>query len=96
MYLFSSIHFACVEDFSQWLDMLRTPMLNSVVKKVKFSDRKKDSLRRQGLGSVTELLDSTSPPVIPPLPTVHSVKWDYIDLIYGPPSGMVVAHMVGR
>ncbi|KAF7361024.1 hypothetical protein MSAN_01132700 [Mycena sanguinolenta] len=81
-YIFAAIHFACVEDFFRWLDILaRTPMLATTVKKVKFSQPDKDWLRRRrGLTSATVLRDYSSPPIIPALPIVRSVEWDGINL----------------
>ncbi|KAJ7902265.1 hypothetical protein B0H13DRAFT_760325 [Mycena leptocephala] len=93
VHLFSAIHFACAEDFPRWLDMLsRTPTLGTVVKKVKLSEAGKDWLRRRrGLTSATQLRHFTGPPVIPPLPRVHTVKWEQISL--NGAIAMMVAHM---
>ncbi|KAJ7746456.1 hypothetical protein DFH07DRAFT_590324 [Mycena maculata] len=97
IYLFSFIHFACPEDFSQWLDMLdRTPALATIVKRVKLSEPGKDWLRRRRLQrrfqSATELRNSIVPPIIPALPSVHSVEWDYTHAVRGN-LVMMVAHM---
>ncbi|KAJ6541533.1 hypothetical protein B0H19DRAFT_1173461 [Mycena capillaripes] len=94
-YIFSSIHFACAEDFSRWLDMLsRTPALRTAVKKVKFSKAGKDWLRRRrGLTHPTPLHDSAIPPMIPALPSVRSVEWDSMSLYNANAVAMMVAYM---
>ncbi|KAJ7841639.1 hypothetical protein B0H13DRAFT_2099476, partial [Mycena leptocephala] len=94
VHLFSSLHFACAEDFSRWLDMLRrTPALGKVVKKVKLSEPDQDWLRRrrQRFTSTTKLRDSTVPPVIPPMPSVRTVEWEPISL--NAAVAMMVAYM---
>jgi hypothetical protein len=75
--LFSVIHFACVEDFARWLDMLsRTPRLGTVVRKVKFSDPAEPWLERhRGLVAAARLWRSDTPPIIPPMPTVRAIEW---------------------
>ncbi|KAJ7098224.1 hypothetical protein C8R44DRAFT_988770 [Mycena epipterygia] len=78
-HLFSIVHFACVEDFSRWLDMLeRTPRLKIIVKKVKFSDPDSEESwvrRHRGSQSVTRLAHAPVPPTIPPMPNVRVVEW---------------------
>ncbi|KAF7346949.1 hypothetical protein MVEN_01447300 [Mycena venus] len=76
-HIFSTINFQSVEAFRQWLDMLgRTPMLATVVKKVKFTNCKERDWRQRGLTrSDTPLRTYDAPPMIPSLPTVCSVEW---------------------
>ncbi|KAJ7669388.1 hypothetical protein DFH06DRAFT_1468998 [Mycena polygramma] len=87
-HLFSVIHFACAEDFPWWLDMVRaTPVLANSVKRVKFSQPDKSWLEsHRRLHDVsknqppthTKLALATIPPVIPSLPNVSDVEWEYI------------------
>jgi hypothetical protein len=96
-HIFSTIQFACVEDFAQWLDILgRIPMLETVVKAVKFFEADRDWLRRwRRLKSAAPLGGSTAPPVIPALPSVRSVEWDGMSMSYANSNSvaMAVAHM---
>ncbi|KAF8146268.1 hypothetical protein K438DRAFT_1870057 [Mycena galopus ATCC 62051] len=89
-HIFATIHFACVEDFARWLDILgRTPILRTAVKKVKFSTKSEAWLRlHRGLESATPLWDYTVPPLIPSSPSVYSVEWRSVSL-----TPMMVAHM---
>ncbi|KAJ7512405.1 hypothetical protein B0H11DRAFT_1951070 [Mycena galericulata] len=80
IHLFSSIHFACAEDFYWWRDMLgRTPTLATVVKKVRFADPGGTWLaRHRGYPSpafATKLAQAPTPPVIPAMPSVCVVEW---------------------
>ncbi|KAF8138077.1 hypothetical protein K438DRAFT_725695 [Mycena galopus ATCC 62051] len=76
-HLFSTIHFACVEDFSRWLDILSwTRTLATAVKKVKFPDQGNRWLgRHRGLKATTPLGGYAALPVIPPSPSVWSIEW---------------------
>ncbi|KAJ6491335.1 hypothetical protein C8R47DRAFT_446167 [Mycena vitilis] len=94
-HLFSGIRFACAEDFHWWLEMVRrTPILTTIVKRVKFSQRgawwlkENRSMVVQTHRSIrdvsqnqpsthTELLLATIPPLIPSLPNVSVVEWEY-------------------
>ncbi|KAJ7868741.1 hypothetical protein B0H14DRAFT_3583475 [Mycena olivaceomarginata] len=62
-HIFSTIQFACVEDFARWLDILgRTPILGTVVKAVKFFEADRDWLRRwRRLKSAAPLRACTAP-----------------------------------
>jgi hypothetical protein len=96
-HIFSTIQFDCVEDFGWWLDILRrTPVLTTVVKKVKFHAARSDWRRRRdrrGLKcAVTTLRSHTAPPVIPPMPRVRAVEWAGVNLIYTDIVAMAVAH----
>ncbi|KAJ7366278.1 hypothetical protein DFH08DRAFT_929221 [Mycena albidolilacea] len=96
-HIFSTIQFDCVEDFGWWLDILRrTPVLTTVVKKVKFHAARSDWRRRRdrrGLKcAVTTLRSHTAPPVIPPMSRVRAVEWAGVNLIYTDIVAMAVAH----
>ncbi|KAJ7846877.1 hypothetical protein B0H14DRAFT_3677757 [Mycena olivaceomarginata] len=97
-HIFSTIQFACVEDFARWLDILgRTPILGTVVKAVKFFEADRDWLRRwRRLKSAAPLRACTAPPVIPALPSVRSVEWYGMSMSYDNSNSvaMAVAHMV--
>ncbi|KAF8175513.1 hypothetical protein K438DRAFT_1771123 [Mycena galopus ATCC 62051] len=92
-HIFSTINFQSVEDFLQWLDMLgRTPMLATVVKKVKFTNCKERDWRQRGLRSDTPLWTYDGPPMIPSLPTACSVEW-CITLHDDTRVAMILAHL---
>ncbi|KAJ7619229.1 hypothetical protein DFH06DRAFT_1342086 [Mycena polygramma] len=84
-HLFSVIHFACSHDMTWWHTMLlRTPKLQTIVKKVKFSDTGRDRTER---GRVVRSRKKISGAVVPPkfsvMPNVRVVDWnadDFIDI----------------
>ncbi|KAJ7794631.1 hypothetical protein B0H14DRAFT_3496789 [Mycena olivaceomarginata] len=89
-HLFSVIHFACAQDLSEWENiLLRTPGLEIVVKKVKFSDPNLGSSHRRKLQSPQELRHAVVPPIFSSMANVLIVEWDAgkIDI------SMAVAHM---
>ncbi|KAF7348594.1 hypothetical protein MVEN_01377000 [Mycena venus] len=95
-HLFSSIHFACAEDFSEWQEMIhRTPRLSSIVKKVKFSDPDEDWLELHRKVQYPTKLSEAGRPEIPTMPNVRTVEWEGEDVSDGPliNVGMAVAHI---
>ncbi|KAJ6503327.1 hypothetical protein C8R47DRAFT_1192937 [Mycena vitilis] len=82
-HLFSVIHFACSHDMTWWHTMLlRTPKLQTIVKKVKFSDTGRDRTER---GRVVRSRKKISGAVVPPkfsvMPNVRVVEWNADDFI---------------
>ncbi|KAJ7669373.1 hypothetical protein DFH06DRAFT_182401 [Mycena polygramma] len=77
-YLFSTIHFTSEADFHRWHDMLcRTPKLQTVPKKTKFSHKGWDRYcSHWKVKTQTELHGVPVPPQIPAMPSVRVVEWD--------------------
>ncbi|KAF8215875.1 hypothetical protein K438DRAFT_614223 [Mycena galopus ATCC 62051] len=73
-HVFSAIHFTCAQDITRWDTMLsRTPQLQHIVKKIKFSY---DGIKRYGRARFQQPLhQGTVPPKIPIMPNVHVVEW---------------------
>ncbi|KAJ6575325.1 hypothetical protein B0H19DRAFT_1372151 [Mycena capillaripes] len=90
-HLFSMIHFACAHDFTIWHTMLRrTPKLQTIVKRVKFSDAGRNRTERgRTVRSRKKLSGAVVPPKISVMPNVRVVEWDGEDIVVS----MAVAYM---
>ncbi|KAJ7364347.1 hypothetical protein DFH08DRAFT_949949 [Mycena albidolilacea] len=74
-HLFAAIHFICEQDITWWGAMVqRTPRLQHIVKRVKFSDPSADEIRRHR--HVRYLSEAVVPPKIPIMPNVSIVEWE--------------------
>ncbi|KAJ7651745.1 hypothetical protein DFH06DRAFT_1208015 [Mycena polygramma] len=74
-HLFSVIHFACAQDITLWKTMVRrTPKLQTIVKKVKFSEVDRLNGGRM-VRARKDLRDAAVPPKIPVMPNVRVVEW---------------------
>ncbi|KAF7347575.1 hypothetical protein MVEN_01514100 [Mycena venus] len=80
-HLFTVIHFACAQDLTFWGAMIRrTPRLQHIVKKVKFSDPNKRWMKRhRKVRSPKPLSSATVPPKVPIMPNVRVVEWEEDD-----------------
>ncbi|KAJ7669396.1 hypothetical protein DFH06DRAFT_1294177, partial [Mycena polygramma] len=97
-HLFSFVDFACEQDISWWRDMLqRTPELQTIVKKVKFSyvdfGDKFWIMRHPEVYSPKQLHEAVVPLQIPTMPNVRVVEWEGWDGTNFFPISMAVACM---
>jgi hypothetical protein len=79
-HLFAAIHFECVQDLTWWGTMLeRTPSLQHIVKRVKFSDPTSsvDGMKHyRKEWPIKPLGKAVVPPTIPIMPNVSIVEWE--------------------
>ncbi|KAJ7765523.1 hypothetical protein B0H14DRAFT_3895252 [Mycena olivaceomarginata] len=80
-HLFAVIHFACEQDITWWGAMVqRTPGLQHIVKRVKFSDPSADGIKcHQQVQSPEPLSKAVVPPKIPimrHMPNISIVEWE--------------------
>ncbi|KAK7064055.1 hypothetical protein R3P38DRAFT_2822111 [Favolaschia claudopus] len=78
-HLFSAIHFACTQDLTWWMNMVRrTPRLSLIVREVKFSDPHPDWIKRhrKAVRARRTLRGAPSPPKLSVMPNVRSVTWE--------------------